>query len=183
MIHSSPTDPHNHNSCNLVIVSSEPYSTPASQPSTSADNFLVAPLTQPERHICQDVQPPTQTLQPPPSFDAHYDSHKCTEAAQPPPQRRNRKAPSKAQKADEPPDISGVRPEGGQSADMDGDTSHVEADTSLEDKISGDSKTQVEEFPPFGGVDAWFIQRPRSQLSRRRKTKVKETSFKYRTCN
>lgn len=103
---------------------------PTTQPNTSADNSLVASLTQPERHILSYVQPPTQTLQPPPSFDAHYDSHKRIEAAQtgiqhsqPPPQRTDRTAPSEAQKADKPPDISSVRSDGGQTADRDGDIS------------------------------------------------------------
>jgi len=119
----------------------QPPPPPTTQPKTSADNSPVAPLTQPERHIRSYVQPPTQTLQPPHSFDAHYDSHKRIEAAQtgiqhsqPPPQRTDRTASSKVQKADKPPDISSVRPEGGQSADRDGDISHVETDTSLEDK-------------------------------------------------
>lgn len=176
-----------------MIVSSVPYSTPhppTTQPNTSADNSPVASLTQPDRHIRSYGQPPTQALQHPHSFNAQYDSHKRIEAvqtgiqhSQSPPQRTDRTAPSKAQKADKPPDTSSVRPEGGQSADRNGDISHVEADTSFEDKISGDSKTHEAKFPPLGGEDVWFPQGLRSPLSRRKTTKAEEISFKYRSRN
>ena len=152
---------------------------PTTQPNTSTDNSSFAPLTQPKRHILSHVQPPTQTLQSPPSFHAHYDSHKRIEEAQTGSQHSQR---TDGTAPDNPPDVSSIRPDGGQSADRDGNISHVETGTSLEDKISADSKTQEEGFPPLGGEDVWFTQRPRSPLSRRKK-KFEEISFKYRSRN